>query len=273
VTAPTRHKNDPCPVEPIVESVRPNGARLRLVTSPVVEKAEPAAAAVESPTRSGESLSLLDQALLGMEPRPLDRAADVALRVLRQVSGTRPPLLLPVSVNARAAGTAAVVEMRTRVATITAEPGDRPAREVADEVAELKSRLFELTGETEHARPPREVADEVLRAATPFIQRDLVNRVFADRLWMTGMISGCAVAAGVGFAVAAVYAVVAGAAWLSVVLGFSAAAVGWCTWQMAAAVRHQVDRARSIADAPLTGQKPDEAASTVDLATAVREGR
>lgn len=224
------HKNEPCTVTPIFKNQIP---------------AEPPPA--ETASSQDEPLTLLDQAMLGLEPRRMNPSSDIALRVLRQVCGTRPALLLPVSMNTRAAATAAVVEMRARCTAIT--------------------------GENEGSRPPREVADEVLRAAAPFIQRDLVNRVFADRLWMTAVVSASAVVSLAGMGAAAVWAAMYGVVWLAVVLGFAAAAVAWCTWQLAAGLRHQAGRARSIAEQPLTGQQVDESARTVDLATAQAAGR
>lgn len=171
-----------------------------------------------------------------------------SLKVLRTMMSPRPPLFAPLSGNAIAAGTAAVIEMRSKLSAI---------------------------GERDRNRPARDVAREVLSASAPFVQADLLSRVASDRLWVLSWITFSMVMAGGGLLATLVYALVVHVPWLAGVVVFALAGFVGATLQICSAVRRQARRVRSISERPLTGPGPavDDSAETVDITTAAAAGK
>lgn len=214
------------------------------VVVPVLHAVPPLPAEQVTDLGVNEPLRLVDQVNLKLAPRRIPEGrVDDALRILRRVMGRRPPLLLPVSDNARAAATAAVCELR--------------------------ARTHAIAGETEMDRPVMEVSSHVLDAAAPFIQRDLVNRVLADRLIMLSTIGVGAAASAVALVCALVYGLTVGAVWLSTVAGIGLLVSGFASYQLASAVGRQTQRAREVSAQPMTGV--DQAEETIDLTAARAE--
>jgi hypothetical protein len=167
-----------------------------------------------------------------------------SLRTLRRAfPGRRPPLTTPLTDNALASGTMAVLELRARLKPL---------------------------GENEQQRSASEISREVINAAAPFIQRDLLSRVVADRLWMTGWALLGPFVAVAALGTGAVYAAVNEVTWLLILLISAAVVTSFGAMQVTSAVRRQTGRALSLLERPLTGPPPaeDESASTMDIFTA-----
>jgi hypothetical protein len=169
-----------------------------------------------------------------------------ALLVLRQAFGKKPPLYAPLTENAIAAGTAALIELRSRL---------RPL------------------GERDQDRPAKDIAREVLTAAAPFVQRDMISRLGADRLWLYGwFMLGPVLAAAAGLTTALVYALVTGVTWLAIVSGVVLVLQSAGVMQMSGALARQRSRTQAVLDRPLTGPAPaDDAEKTVDISTAAAD--
>ena len=170
---------------------------------------------------------------------PADEQSRI-IRTLRGFFGDRPPLFGQVPRSALAAGAAAVVEVSAQV------------------------RLY---GETVGHRPAGDLARTVLEAGAPYIQRDILQRVAGDRVWMQGWwVLGQVVAATVGLACAVVFGVVAGVTWLTVVAGCAFALHTFGLHQIWSSNRRQLSRAKQLLRRP----SPEAGDATVDIKGAQR---